>query len=74
MSSAETTHAVEWRDDGNGGETALVNGKTVATIEAYDLGWIVLLKDKSDWRFFLRASAARSFVEKSVKEAGHGNN
>lgn len=72
MSSAETTIPIEWRDDGAGGESASVDGKTVATVEAYDLGWIVFLKDKPDWRFFLRASAARSFVEKSVKEAGHG--
>lgn len=78
MSSAETTHPIEWRDDGAGGATAHVNGwmKGRYWASPFKTGeWIVAVFSR-DGRLLHgdapTASAARSFVEKSVKEAGHG--
>ena len=79
MSSAETTHPIEWRDDGAGEHSAIMNGEVVGQIwksgifpgmwSAWDRG---SLPNSDHLGRFPTASAARSFVEKSVKEAGHG--
>lgn len=83
MSSAETTHPIEWRDDGAGGARAYVGDEVVGSISApsHPFPWTAEMKRPASdadryrrVRRFPTASAARSFVEKSVKEAGHDAN
>ncbi|KQP53077.1 hypothetical protein [Methylobacterium sp. Leaf106] len=76
MSSAETAHPIEWRDDGAGGETAVQNGEAIGSVRTSAIleeKWVAdMFRRDAQLAYFPTASAARSFVEKSVKEAGHG--
>ena len=77
MSSAETNQPIEWRDDGFGGQTAWLAVDVVGAI------WPAVGDTPAGAWFadttpphclppkFFTKDAARSFVEKSVKEAGH---
>ena len=81
MSSAENTHPIEWRDapENPGDQSAHLNGEIVGEVFPSGLrpgkwsAWFRRNVSALDYPgAFPTASAARSFVEKSVKEAGHG--
>lgn len=79
MSSAETMHPIEWRDDRDNLQAAYIGEEQVGLIWRTVTGiWGAMIVRKNgvglpaDDFDFPTASAARSFVEKSVKEAGHG--
>lgn len=76
MPPEETSSFADWRDYVSGGERLYVDGVPVAYVfESHDHAgeWAACwAKLDLPLRRFPTASAARSFVEKSVKEAGHG--
>ncbi|TXN33944.1 hypothetical protein [Methylobacterium sp. WL19] len=77
MPPANTTQPLDWRPDGEGGETAW-KGDEVVGGASYDdrtelwLGSVLDVHSKFHSEYFPTASAARSFVERFVMEAGHG--